>query len=407
MKSTYEHFRRKLFFHLLQTGWRERRFSQIFFGAPRVCGALMLVAIAVSCSRKPAGKISKSSGEAAPVLVAKAETRDVPVEVQAIGTVQAYSTVAIRSQITGPITAVHFEEGQEVKAGDLMFTLDQRPWLAALNQAEANLKRDEAQMINARLQFERTSNLFESKIASQQNLDTAQAAYLAAQSTMAADSAEITNAQVSLSYTEIRAPMDGRTGSLNVKKGNVVKAPDDVLVTITQVHPIYVGFSVPERQLHTVRQQLKKEKLTVKAYAPGDTNRVSNGVLTFIDNTVDTNTGTILLKATFPNTNNWLWPGQFVQAELTLSIQKNAIVVPTQAVQTGQNGEYIFVLKPDSTVEMRPIVTGISFDDFQVIQSGVKPGETVVTDGQLRLTPGAKVAVKTSEANTNSTAEAE
>ncbi|HET7625684.1 MAG TPA: efflux RND transporter periplasmic adaptor subunit [Verrucomicrobiae bacterium] len=403
MKSTRERFRRKSFFHLPEVRRRDPRFTRILPGATCIISGLILAALAVSCSRKSAEKVSKSSQEPAPVLVAKAETRDVPVQIQGIGTVQAYSTVSIRSQITGAITDVHFEEGQEVKAGDLLFTLDQRPWLAALNQAKANFKRDEAQMINARLEFERTSNLFESRIASQQNLDAAQADYLAAQSTMAADSAEITNAEVNLSYTEIRAPIDGRTGSLNVKNGNVVKAPDDVLVTITQVHPIYVGFSVPERELHTVRQQLKKDTLTVKAYAPGETNRVSNGVLTFIDNAVDTNTGTILLKATFPNTNNWLWPGQFVQAELTLSVLKNAVVVPTQAVQTGQNGEYIFVVKPDSTVEMRPIVSGITVDDSQVIQSGLRSGETVVTDGQLRLTPGAEVTVKSSEANANST----
>jgi membrane fusion protein, multidrug efflux system len=330
-----------------------------------------------------------------------------PVEIQGVGTVQAYSFVSIRSQVTDEIVKVHFREGQEMKAGDLLFTLDPRPFEAALNQAKANLQRDEAQMVNSRVSFERTSNLFASKIASQAEYDLAEATYQSAQSTVGADQAVITNAQVNLGYTAIRSPIDGRTGNLTVKEGNVVKAPDDVLVTLTQIRPIYVAFAVPEQYLPAIRRRAGESTLGVQAFASGDTNELAQGDLTFIDNTVDTNTGTILLKATFANTNAVLWPGQYVQATLTLSNLAGVTVVPSQAVQTGQNGEYIFVVKPDQTVEARPVVAGLTYDGAQVISSGLQPGETVVIDGQVRLKPGANVEVKTADAETNSAGEAE
>jgi multidrug efflux system membrane fusion protein len=349
---------------------------------------------------------TQGQGNAAPVpvQVAQARTEDVPVEIRAIGNVQAYSTVAIRSQITGPIMQVHFREGQEVKVGDLLFTIDPRPWEALVNQAQANAKRDEANLLSARLEFMRTSNLFISKIASQDDFDKAEAAFRSLEATVLSDNAAISNAQVSLDYTSIRSPVDGRTGSLAVKAGNVVKAPDDVLVTITQIRPIYVGFAVPERQLPTIRQRAREAVLLVKAFAPGETNNIAIGELTFIDNTVDTNTGTIFLKGTFANTNDVLWPGQFVQTSLTVNTLTQATLVPAQAVQMGQNGEYIFVVKPDSTVEVRTnIVTGGSYEGQTVIISGVQPDETIVTDGQLKLTPGAKVAVKAPDAKSSST----
>jgi multidrug efflux system membrane fusion protein len=340
-----------------------------------------------------------------PVLVARAVKQDVPVEIQGVGTVQAYSFVSIRSQITDEIVKVHFSEGQEVKAGDLLFTLDPRPFEAALNQAKANLQRDQAQMVNGLLNFERTSNLFASKIAAQADYDSAEATYQSAQSTVVADAAAITNAQVNLDYTSIRSLIDGRTGNLTVKEGNVVKSPDDVLLTITQTRPIYVGFAVPEEYLPAIRRRSSESTLPITAFAPGDTNDIARGDLTFIDNTVDTNTGTILLKGTFPNTNTVLWPGQFVQATLTLSNLVGVTTVPTQAVQTGQDGEFIFVVKPDQTVEARPVVAGIAYDGSQVIDQGLEPGETVVTDGQVRLKPGTKVIAKTEE-GTNSVVEA-
>jgi multidrug efflux system membrane fusion protein len=356
-----------------------------------------------SCSQKaPDSNAGKSAPPGVPVLVAQVTQHDVPVEIQGVGAVQAYSFVSVRSQITDKIVKVHFREGQEVKAGDLLFTLDPRSFEAELNQAKANLERDAAQMVNARLSFERTSNLFASKIASQSDYDAAQANYQSAQSTVGADAAAITNAQVNLDYTAIRSPIDGRTGNLIVKEGNVVKSPDDVLMTITQIRPIYVAFAVPEQFLTAIRRRASESTLPVAAFAPGDTNDIAHGDLTFIDNTVDTNTGTILLKGTFANTNDVLWPGQFVQATLTLSNLTGATIVPSQAVQTGQSGEFIFVLKPDQTVEARPVMAGIIYGGSQVINGGVHPGETVVTDGQVRLKSGIKVNVTADGKSTNS-----
>lgn len=363
-----------------------------------------------SCSQKSpapgAGKSGRGGGGPIPVVVSKAEAKDVPVEIKAVGNVQAYSAVSIRSQITGQITQVHFKEGQEVKAGDELFTIDPRPFQAALNQAEANLQRDQAMLINGRLNFERTSNLLNSKIASQADYDTALSAYQSAQSTVVADAAAVTNAQLNLAYTSIKSPVEGRTGNLTIKEGNIVKAPDDILVSVTQIHPIYVAFAVPENELPAIRKQAGRESLSVKAYPPGDTNSAASGMLTFIDNSVDTNTGTILLKATFQNSDTVLWPGQFVQASLVLSNLAQATVVPSQAIQTGQDGEFLFVVKADETVEARPITAGITYDGIRVITSGLKLGETVVTDGQLRLTAGAKVSVKSPDtiAGTNSPA---
>ena len=365
----------------------------------KLAGSLALALLVASCSRKPAGGGRGGGPEApVPILAAQVASKDVPVEIRGVGTVQAYSIVSVRPQITARIEAVHFHEGQDVNAGDLLFTLDARQWKASLNQAQANFDRDQAQLISARLEFERTSNLFQSKIASQQDYDTAEAAYQAQQATLLADSAAISNAEITLGYTEIRSPIQGRTGKLNVKAGNVVKSPDDVLVTVAQIHPIYVAFSVPEQHLSAIRREAREKTLAVQSYPPGETNAPAVGDLTFINNMVDTNTGTILLKATFSNLDNTLWPGQFVQTSLTISNLVNATVVPSQAVQSGQNGEFVFIVTSAGTAEMRPVRTGIANDGLTVIESDIKPGETVVTDGQLRLTPGAKVVIKTAEA---------
>jgi multidrug efflux system membrane fusion protein len=368
------------------------------FAVPSVLCALagVLLLLVQACAPKdPSAQSGRGTrGLAVPVLTATAASEDVPVEIHAIGNVLPYSLVSVRSQITGPLMKVHIQEGQDVKTGDMLFSIDPRPWEAALNQAQANLKRDEAQMVSARLEFLRTSNLFQSKIASQSDYDTAEANYRALEGSALADSAAISNAQVSLGYTSIRSPIDGRTGDLSVKAGNVVKSPDDVLLTITQVHPIYVAFSVPEQQLPAIRRESQGTALPVLAVVPSETNRPARGKLTFINNTVDTTSGTIFLKGTFANTNDVLWPGQFVQVSLTLSNLVQATVVPSQAVQTGQNGDFVFVVKPDETAETRPVTTSITAAGKTVIVTGVTPGETVVTDGQLRLVPGAKVSVK-------------
>ena len=360
-------------------------------------GCLGLVLLINACSRQ--ASTAGRERPPVPVLAVPATARDVPVEVRAIGNVQAYSLVSIRSQITGPITEVHFQEGQDVKAGDLLFTIDPRPWRAVLNQVQANLNRDQAQMLSARLQFLRTSNLFASKIASQQDYEAAEASYQALDATVLADAAAVTNAQVSLDYTAIRSPIDGRTGNLTVKAGNVVKSPDDAILTVAQIRPVYVAFSVPEQNLPGIRRQARQGTLPVEAVVPDEPDRPASGELTFINNMVDTNTGTILLKATFANTNDVLWPGQFVRVSLTLSNLVQATVVPTQAIQTGQSGEFVFVAQPDGTVTNKPVATGITYDGLTVIRSGVEVGETVVTDGQLRLTPGARISVKSSESS--------
>ncbi len=366
-------------------------------------GALLLWVPA--CTRKdPSPQPGRGAGGfAVPVLTAIAASEDVPMEINAIGTVQPYSLVSVRSQITGPLMTVHIQEGQDVKAGDLLFSIDPRPWEVALNQAQANLKRDEAQMVSARLAFMRASNLFQSKIGSQADYDTAEANYQALQGSVLADHAAISNVQVSLGYTTIRSPIDGRTGNLNVKAGNIVKALDDVLLTIAQRRPIYVTFSVPEQQLPAIRRESQGSVLPVVAMVPGDTSPPARGELTFINNTVDAATGTIGLKGTFPNTNEMLWPGQFVQVSMTLIQLAQATVVPSQAVQAGQNGDYVFVVRADETVEPRQVTTSISKDGKTVIVAGLTPGETVVTDGQMRLVPGAKVSVKPAQPSGSST----
>ncbi|MBC8094455.1 MAG: efflux RND transporter periplasmic adaptor subunit [Akkermansiaceae bacterium] len=355
-----------------------------------VCGTL------TSCSRSGDATKPAVDRPAVPVTVARAVQRDVPVQIQAVGNVEPFSMVAVRPQITGKIQEIHFEEGRDVKAGDLLVTLETSSWAAALNQANANLKRDEAQWLNARLEFQRASNLFASKIASQQDYQSAEANLLAAESTVQAAAAAVTNAMVNLSYAEIRSPIDGRTGLLGVKAGNVVKAPDDVLVTITQIRPAYVAFAVPEQHLSSIRRRSGEAELPVLAFAPGETSQAAQGKLTFIDNRVNTDTGTVLLRATFENSNLVLWPGQFVQTILTLSNVFNAIVVPTPVVQNGQNGEFVFVVKADETVEARPVKSGVAYRGTTTILSGLAAGETVVADGHLRLTPNARVTIKAS-----------
>jgi multidrug efflux system membrane fusion protein len=351
------------------------------------------------CSRSA----SKGVGAGAPVLVAQAVATNVPVLINPppVGHVMPYSTVTIRPQVGGVISQVHFQEGQEVRKGDLLFTIDPRPMQAALDAARAALARDRAQSENARIQFNREQKLFEQKLVSQDEFDTSKAGLDALVGTVAADQAAVTNAELNLGFTGIRAPFDGRTGSLQFHEGNVVKAPDDTLLTINQIHPIYVAFAVPEQYLPEIKREMREK--TLKATATfQNMDAPPQGELTFIDNAVDTTTGTIQLKATFPNEDNTLWPGQFVQVALTLSDLTNAIVVPSQAVQTGQNGQFVYVVKPDQTAgdkpdqiaEERPVTIGITYQGETMVLSGLKAGETVVTDGQLRLAPGAKVSIK-------------
>src|SRR5262245_40495868 len=289
-----------------------------------------------------------TSPAAVPALIAQSEAQDVPVELRNIGNVEAYSTVTIRSQVTGQIIKVHFREGDEVKEGDMLFSIDSRPTEGALRQAQADLKRDQAQLAGARLEFERQKKLLEQSITSRDEYEKAEASFQALEATVLADEAFVNRARLQLEFTKIRSPIDGRTGNLMVKEGNVVKAPDDAMVVINQVQPIYVTFSTPEQDLPSIRQRLKDSKLWVDVEMPGESGEPSRGELSFIDNAVDTTTGRIKLKATFPNTNNLLWPGQFVQTKLTLRTLTNATVVPARAIQSSQNGDFVFIVRPDS-----------------------------------------------------------
>jgi multidrug efflux system membrane fusion protein len=358
---------------------------------------LALTLIFSGCSAKATGNDAqkKVSSPPVPVVVARAEARDVPVELRNVGNVEAFSTVTIRSQITGQITKIHFREGQEVKAGDLLFTIDPRPSEGSLKQAQADLKRDQAQLVSVKLEFERAKKLLENAIGSRDDYDKAEAAFHALEATIMADEASVSRARLQVEFTSIRSPIDGRTGNLMVKEGNIVKAPDDFLVTINQVHPIYITFSVPEQELPAIRQRLKESPLIVEGEVPGEIGEPVRGELTFIDNVVDTTTGRIKLKAVFSNTNDVLWPGQFLQTKLILRTLNHATVVPDQAIQSSQTGEFVFVVKADSTVQKRPVVVGLSRRGTTVVENGVQAGETVVTDGQLRLKDGSSVTSHT------------
>lgn len=365
---------------------------------PALALTLVAAVLAGGCSR---GK-SKPAAADAPVRVATAYQTNVPVRIDPppVGHVTPYTTVTIRPQVGGIISAVHFQEGQEVKTGDLLFTMDARATRAALDAARAALARDSAQLQNAKIQFARAEKLFAQKLVSQDEFDTSKAALDTLAGTVAADESAVTNAQLHLEFTEIRAPFDGRTGSLQFHEGNVVKALDDTLLTINQIHPIYVVFAVAERYLPEIKKQMKGKPLPVTAAYENLDGPPPQGELTFIDNAVDSSTGTIQLKATFPNEDSALWPGQFVRVALTLSELTNAIVVPAQAVQMGQSGRFVYIVKPNPTnaptqmVEYRPVTVGITYQGATVVEQGVAAGETVVTDGHLRLAPGANVSVK-------------
>jgi multidrug efflux system membrane fusion protein len=332
---------------------------------------------------------------AIPVTVGTAVEKTVPVQIRAIGNVEAYSTVSVKAQVEGELTVVHFKEGQEVKAGDMLFTIDPRPFEVQLKQAEANLARDRAQLNNATRQVERYGSVANKGYVSQEQYDQISSNATALEATVKADEAAVENARLKLAYCTIKSPINGVVGSIRVNKGNLIKANDNdkPMVHINQVKPIYVSFSVPERYLPEIRDRMAREKLEVVASIAGGAGKLVRGELAFIENAVDTNTGSIPLKASFPNSDKTLWPGQFVKVTLTLATQPGAVVVPSQAIQSGQQGRYVFVVKDDSTVEYRQVDLGEIIDGETVISHGVAPGELVVTDGQLRLASGSLVQI--------------
>lgn len=352
--------------------------------------ALMILA---SCAQKE----QKPREEKVPVTVAVAQQSDVPVEIRTIGSVQPMATVAVRALVGGQLTRVWFREGEDVRRGQTLFTIDPRPYQAALAQAKANLARDEAQLRNAEAEAARYAELVKKDYVTKEDYGRIVAAAEAARAVAAADRAAIDNAQLQLSYCEIRSPIDGRTGSLLVHGGNIVRANDTTpLVTINQTQPIYVQFSVPERDLGTLRARLGSGSAMSVAAMQQGAKAPAQGKLTFVDNNVDPTTGTITLKATFPNADRALWPGQFVNVALVVSKRPNVVVIPAQAVQNGQRGQYVYVVKSDNGVEIRPVTVSQAADQQVVIDRGVAAGETVVTDGQLRLTPKSKVEIKKS-----------
>jgi membrane fusion protein, multidrug efflux system len=326
-----------------------------------------------------------------PVSVAKATKRNIPVNLTAIGSASAYSTVSVESRVDAVLEQVHIKEGQFVKKGELLFTLDPRPFQATLAQAQANLARDQAQAQLDKVQAERYEALYKAGVGTKEQYDQQQSTLEAQQAAVHADQAAVESAQLQLGYCQIYAPVSGRTGALQVYPGNIVKANSTpAMIVINQVNPMYVSFSVPEQYLAEVRKFMDRGRLRVEATPYGNTSP-EIGYLSFIDNSVDNTTGTVALKATFQNADYQLWPGQFSNVLLRLAEDENATVVPTQAVQTGQNGDYIYVVKPDMTVEQRAVKVGRTVGAETVVLSGIRPGDTVVTDGQLRLIPGVKV----------------
>jgi multidrug efflux system membrane fusion protein len=337
-----------------------------------------------------------------PVMVDDVVTMPAPIQVTAIGSVQSIATVMVKSRIDGQIAQVHFKEGQEVKEGDLLFTLDGRALRAQLAQSEATLERDRASLQRAKLEVTRQSGLANRGVASAQKFEDVETSLAVLEATVRADEAAVEAARVNLNYATILAPIDGRTGSVALKKGNLVKATElssqIPLVTISQLRPIYVAFTVPERHLAELRAAEAEGKLPVVATIPNQPQAPIAGTLAFIDNQVDVATGTITLKAEFANDDTRLWPGQYVNITLTLGVQANAVVAPGAAIQIGQNGPYVFVIRPDSTVELRLVRVDRMINGKTVIAQGLAAGDRVVVDGQLRLDNGTRVAIQRPQA---------
>ena len=335
------------------------------------------------------------SREAVPVLVVTAVHKAVPVQLRAVGNVEPFTTVSIKSQVTGVLMEAHFKEGQDVKKGQQLFTIDPRPFEAALRQAEANMQRDNAQLKNLREQVRRYAELVEKQYVSREQYDLIKTNADAAEAVVEADKAAVENAKVQLSYCYIYSPVSGRVGSLLVNEGNLVRVNDGApLVIINQVNPINVTFSVPEQHLSDLKRHMTAGQLKVDASFQSDEGRPEQGRLEFVDNAVDRSTGTIKLKAVFANTERRLWPGQFINVALTLTTQPDAVVIPSEAVQVGQDGQHVFVVQPDNRVEVRPVTLGTTSGGEAVIIKGLAAGEQIVREGQFLLGPGSRIEIK-------------
>jgi multidrug efflux system membrane fusion protein len=362
--------------------------------------SLMSVLVLAGCTGSDAStQASTTSGAVArphdtaavPVMVAKVERSTIPVELHAIGTGQAFQTVSVESQIAGIVKEVHYRQGQFVRKGQLLITLDKDPLLATLAQSEAALARDKAQAQLNQVELQRSEKLYKQGIIPQEQYDQSLATSTAAQATVRADEAAIQTDKIQLSYCSIYAPISGVTGAQLVYPGATVKSNDlPILVVINQVSPIYVRFSVPQQYLESIKRSMARSRLPVQA-TPSNDSTAEKGVLTFVNNTVDATTGTIELMASSPNADHHLWPGQFSNVLLDVGEQQNVLVVPSEAVQAGQQGDYVFVVRPGMTVDVRRVKVGHTVNGQTEVQQGLSAGETVVTDGQVRLVPGTKV----------------
>lgn len=355
-------------------------------------GTLLAASLSSGCSNDRAGRRQS----AVPVTVGRVAVAPQPLTLKAVGTVEPLEAVSVRAQVGGVITDVSFSEGQEVRAGQVLFQIDPRPFRVALDAAEAQLARDSSQLVNAQVQARRYADLVQKDYVTQEEHDAVRTEVEVLRSTVQVDRAAVEQARLNLSYASVAAPISGRTGSLLVKRGNVVKANDAALVVINQMRPIRVSFAVPESRLPVVRKYAAGgRKLEVVVRPSEDSGRSEQkGRLTFVDNAVDPSTGTVTLKAEFPNSDASLLPGQFVDTELVLDVEKDAITVPAGAVVTGQEGTFVFVVGADNKAEKRPVKVNRTQNGTAVIDEGLRPGETVVTDGQMRLTPGAPVEIR-------------
>jgi multidrug efflux system membrane fusion protein len=355
---------------------------------------LLALAVAASASLLACNKKAPPPAQVVPVTVARAELRTVPFVLQANGMVEPMQTVAIEPQVGGIITKILFKEGDEVATGQPLFEIDPRPYQATLQQAEAVVERDRAQLANAEQDVTRYEALVGKDYVTAQQFEQVKTTAASLKATLASDEAAAQQARLNVQYATIRSPISGRAGSLQVRTGYLAKIPASTpLVTINQIHPILVRFAVPSASLQRIRQYASTS-LPVSAHPVNAPGAASTGTLSFVDNAIDTTTGTILLKGSFENKDGALWPGEFVTASLQLFQQQNAVVIPTQAVVAGQNGNFVFVINADSTATQREITIDRVAGDLTIVSQGVKPGDVVVTDGQLRLNTGSKVQIK-------------
>lgn len=353
--------------------------------------ALLFCAACTAKKEKPKAK------PPVPVKVAQALPKDVPLQIKAIGNIEAYTSVAIKSQVSGQISRVHFKEGSDVQKGELLISIDPEPFQATLSQCEAARAKDQAQAKFAGDQAKRYEGLLKDGIVTYDQYDQLRANAESLAAAVASDRAAIKNARMQLGYCSIRSPISGRTGTISLQPGNLVKANDLPIVTINQLSPIYVTFNLPEKRLAEVKRAMAAGQLKIETVIPNEPGSTEVGTISFLDNAVNPATGTIKLKGVFANTSRKLWPGQFTDVVITLGSRRNAVVIPTNAIQTSQQGEFVYVVKPDNTVEMRQ-VTSTAAGEETVIEKGLASGETVVVDGQLRLTPGATVESKEKKA---------